>query len=70
MSDCDPFPDYDSAQYSVNDECAQGTKSRKRSGKLTREGERRKKARYRERHRSAYNAYQRNLMRARKSPDL
>lgn len=68
MSDdvSDPWAAYEYGQDEVAYTGSAGSSPlRKRSGKLSREGERRKKARHRGRNRRAYNRYMR-LYRARK----
>jgi hypothetical protein len=57
-----PFPDYESSAGDISD-YAQGTNIlKKKSGKLSREGERRKKRKWRSNNKSKYNAYMRAYM--------
>lgn len=65
-----PFPDYESPVGDVPD-FTQGTNSPKRkSGKLSREGECRKKRKWRSNNKSKYNAYMRAYMARRRSGGL
>lgn len=57
----------DETQERVDTEIARGTNTRKRSGKLSREGERRKKRAWRARNTGRYRAYMRAYMALRRA---
>ena len=57
------FPDYDTVIPTELEECTRGTNKHSNRGKLSREGERRKKAKWRAKNAGKYKAYMRDFMR-------